>query len=109
MILTGFYCFFRVTAGYFCVVIMDIILGNINLSQMQREIKALQAENIRLRSLLAERLEPADEILRKAEVRNILGVCDKTLSNWDKSGKLPMRGIGGRRYYYRKDVDKLLK
>lgn len=88
---------------------MDIILGNINLSQMQRDIKALQAENTRLRSLLADRPEPAAEILQKAEVRNILGVCDKTLSNWDKAGKLPMRGIGGRRYYYRKDVDKLLK
>ena len=47
-----------------------------------------------------------DELMTAKEVRGIIGVTDKTLHVWDKSGFLPRIRIGGVVRYRRADVER---
>lgn len=48
------------------------------------------------------------EIIGIKEASEILGVCDETLRNWEKDGKLkPFYTSGKHRRYYKEDIDEL--
>jgi len=50
------------------------------------------------------------EVVRISEAARILGVCIKTLQNWDRAGKLcPHRTQGGHRLYRTSDLEQLLQ
>ena len=49
-------------------------------------------------------------ILSVEEVCKILHVCQRTLINWDRSGKLkPLPNEGGKKLYYLSDVEAFLE
>ena len=48
-----------------------------------------------------------DELLTAKEVRQLIGVTDKTLHVWGKTGFLPRLRIGGVVRYRRRDVERV--
>lgn len=48
-----------------------------------------------------------DELLTAKEVRQLIGVTDKTLHVWGKTGFLPRLRIGGVVRYRRQDVERV--
>lgn len=53
----------------------------------------------------------AKEFLRIKEAAKLLGVCDNTLRNWGRAGKIAehRHPVNNYRLYRRDDVEKLLK
>ena len=50
------------------------------------------------------------EFVRISEAARILGVCIKTLQNWDQQGKLkPLRSPGKHRFYRTAVLEELLR
>lgn len=62
-----------------------------------------------LELIKAEHPKEQDELLTAKEVRAIIGVTNKTLHVWDKSGFLPRIRIGGVVRYRRADVEKVVQ
>ena len=50
----------------------------------------------------------SEQIISMSDAAELLGVTKRTLWLWDKNGELKIRRIGGKRYYYRSDIDKAL-
>lgn len=50
-----------------------------------------------------------EELLPLKKVMEMLGVVDATLWRWDKMGLLKKVSIGGRVYYRRSDIEKLMQ
>lgn len=50
-----------------------------------------------------------DKPLTVAEASEYLGVDKSTLYLWGKKGKITCHGIGGRRYYFKKELLKVLE
>ncbi|WP_431156743.1 helix-turn-helix domain-containing protein [Winogradskyella poriferorum] len=48
------------------------------------------------------------EYLSRKEVALLLKTNPQTVSNWTKEGKLKIYGLGGRRYYIRREVEQAL-
>jgi len=55
----------------------------------------------------AEHPKEQDELLTAKEVRAMIGVTDKTLHVWNKTGFLPRIRIGGVVRYRREDVERV--
>ena len=50
------------------------------------------------------------ELVRISEAARILGVCIKTLQNWDQQGKFkPLRSPGKHRFYRTAELEQLLR
>jgi excisionase family DNA binding protein len=71
---------------------------------------------VTLAKTLATELSPktpekkeADEILTVEQTCKLLGISRVTLYEWNRTGTLQHRKIGRRVYYYRSDIDKILK
>jgi DNA-binding transcriptional MerR regulator len=61
---------------------------------------------------MTELREITDDLIRASEAARLLHVSPRTLARWSESGILPEPvrvGPGELRYYYRSDVEKLLK
>ena len=50
-----------------------------------------------------------DELLKVPDIQKMFGVCKQTVLAWSKSGKLPTVRIGGRIFFPKADVLKVLK
>ena len=57
----------------------------------------------------AHHLKEQDELMTAKQVRAIMGVTDKTLHVWGKTGFLPRIRIGGVVRYRRADVERVSK
>ncbi len=55
-----------------------------------------------------EQSNTPNELYTKKQVCDLLGRNQSTLHRWDCTGYLKKQRIGGRVYYHRSDVDKLL-
>jgi excisionase family DNA binding protein len=76
-----------------------------NAFDLQRE---LQLAFISQRSNLVQKDSGLENLMTRAEVAKYFNICDTTVYNWTKSGKLPKPVKTGRRIYYRiKDINKL--
>ena len=55
--------------------------------------------------------EKADntELIPKAEVKQLLGVGERALWNWNKTGYLKIVKVGKKVYYRKSDIEKLSK
>ena len=53
-------------------------------------------------------LKEPTEYLTRIEVSKLLSINPTTLWNWTNKGRLKSYGIGGRRYYKRKEIDEMM-
>jgi predicted DNA-binding transcriptional regulator AlpA len=78
------------------------------------DLESLIANTIRaeLSQLLPPREDPEpnqDDLLKVPEIQRMFGVCKQTVLSWSKSGKLPTIRVGGRIYFPKAEVLKVLK
>lgn len=81
------------------------------LAEVIRRAERAEAEVARLRALLEEREQEAEEkFLTPAEARAKFGVDPKTLVRWATAGTLtPVRTLGGHRRYRESEILALLE
>lgn len=80
----------------------------------QSDLETLIATTIRneLSQLLPsqEPTEPDNgDLLKVPDIQHMFGVCKQTVLAWSKSGKLPTVRIGGRIFFPKSEVLKILK
>ena len=90
----------------------DLILTNLDAEILVNKISAQVTANILAKLDVSEQLQPEKSILDayipKTEVRGVLA-SNSTLWQWEKSGKLKLYAIGGKRFYKRTDIENLFK
>lgn len=90
----------------------DLILSNLNSETLIEKISEKVTANILAKLDNSEQPQSEksifDKYIPKTEVRGVLA-SNSTLWQWEKSGKLKLYAIGGKRFYKRADIEALFK
>jgi len=72
------------------------------------EIKLIQEQILLLLEHVYGKLNVEDQWLDNNDLCRLLKVTDKTLYRWRNSGKLAFAMVGGKYYYSKNNIDKLI-
>jgi hypothetical protein len=87
----------------------NLILSTLSLEDIVKKVSKEVTDNILAQigsNQPEQKATVVDEYVPKTEVRGVLA-SNSTLWQWEKSGKLKLYAIGGKRFYKRADIEAL--
>tara|TARA_R110001606_G_C15378359_1_gene650155 strand:- start:155 stop:445 length:291 start_codon:yes stop_codon:yes gene_type:complete len=81
-------------------------LHNLEAKQILNPLEELKNQLENLKEVFSTKTPK--EFLSRKDVAVLLKTNPQTINNWTNEGKLQIYGIGGRRYYIRKEVEQAL-